>query len=279
MTSSARLQEEANVARAGLSSALEDLKQSVTTTAITNGAMTFAKDGSSAVARAAVDRAMANPLATMVIGAGLLLLLAGDKKVGSAVGSLVEKGTSAAKSAADSVSSAAGSVTDRVAGSAADGAEDAKGMLAKGQQQASDMMAKGREQAGDMMAKGKEQATDMYAKGKEQGQQALQQAQDLIEQGRGRFEQFAQEQPILVAALGVAFGAAIGASLPISKTEQEFLGDRARKAGTKAGEVALKAADAVTDALAVQDVGHKVSEIVGAVSSTVTQGLDASNRR
>jgi hypothetical protein len=154
MTSSARLQEEANVARAGLSSALEDLKQSVTTTAITNGAMTFAKDGSSAVARAAVDRAMANPLATMVIGAGLLLLLAGDKKVGSAVGSLVEKGTSAAKSAADSVSSAAGSMTDRVAGSAADGAEDAKGMLAKGQQQASDMMAKGKEQAGDMYAKG-----------------------------------------------------------------------------------------------------------------------------
>ena len=143
MTSSARLQEEANVARAGLSSALEDLKQSVTTTAITNGAMTFAKDGSSAVARAAVDRVMANPLATMVIGAGLLLLLAGDKKVGSAVGSLVEKGTSAAKSAADSVSSAAGSMTDRVAGSAADGADDAKGMLAKGQQQANDMMAKG----------------------------------------------------------------------------------------------------------------------------------------
>ena len=92
-----------------------------------------------------------------------------------AVGSLVEKGTSAAKWAADSVSSAAGSVTDRVAGSPTDGADDAKGMLARGQQQASDMMAKGREQAGDMLAKGKEQ-----------GQRALQQAQDLIEQGRDR---------------------------------------------------------------------------------------------
>ena len=49
MTSSARLQEEANAARAGLSAALEELRQSVTTTAITNGAMTFAKDGSTAV--------------------------------------------------------------------------------------------------------------------------------------------------------------------------------------------------------------------------------------
>ena len=43
MTSSARLQQEADVARAGLSSALEELRQSVTTTAITNGAMTLAK--------------------------------------------------------------------------------------------------------------------------------------------------------------------------------------------------------------------------------------------
>jgi hypothetical protein len=50
MTSSARLQHEADAARAGLSSALEDLRHSVTTTAITNGAMTFAKEGSNAVA-------------------------------------------------------------------------------------------------------------------------------------------------------------------------------------------------------------------------------------
>jgi hypothetical protein len=257
MTSSARLQEEANVARAGLSSALEELKQSVTTTAITNGAMTFVRDGSTAVARAAVDRATANPLATMVIGAGLLLLLAGDKKVGSAVGSLVEKGTSAAKSAAESASSAAESVTDRVTASAADQAGEAQGMLAKGQHQASDMLAKGREQ----------------------GQQALNQTQNLIEQGRGKFEQFAQEQPILVAALGVAFGAAVGACLPITRTEQQYLRDPTRKAAGKAGDVARKAADAVTDELAGQNVAHTVSEVVGAVSSTVTQNLDAPKRR
>lgn len=258
MTSSARLQEEANAARAGLSSALDELRQSVTTTAITNGAMTFAKDGSSAVARAAVDRAMANPLATMVIGAGLLLLLAGDKKVGGAVGRLVDKGTSAAKSAAESVRGAADSVTDRVSGSAANVADAAT------------------ERAGEaqgMLAKGQQQASDMVTKGKEQGQQALQQAQDLFEQGRGRFEQFAQEQPILVAALGVALGAAVGASLPITKTEQQYLGERARKVGNKAGDVARKVVDTATDKLAGQNVAHKVSEVVEAVSSTVTQNL------
>src|SRR4051812_20622262 len=120
MTSSARLQQEADAARAGLSSALEELKSSVTTTAITNGAMTFAKEGSSAVARAAVDRAMASPVAAMMIGAGILMLMIGDKKVGSTLGGLVDQGKSAVKSAANAVgsmgSNATAAASDRMSG-------------------------------------------------------------------------------------------------------------------------------------------------------------------
>src|SRR3954463_3510871 len=120
MTSSARLQQEADAARAGLSSALEELKSSVTTTAITNGAMTFAKEGSSAVARAAIDRAMASPVAAMMIGAGVVMLMLGDKKVGSTLGGLVDQGKSAVKSAASAVSSmganATAAASDRMSG-------------------------------------------------------------------------------------------------------------------------------------------------------------------
>ena len=272
MTSSARLQQEADVARAGLSSALEDLRQSVTTTAITNGAMTFAKEGSSAVARAAVDRALASPVAAMMIGAGLLMLMIGDKRVGSAVGSLVDQGKSAVKSAADAATDKAGSLADkvsdlkdRVIGSASDATAEAQGALADGQQQAS-----------DMLARGQAQAKDMLAKGQQQGRQALQQAQQLLEQGRGRLEQFAQEQPILVAALGVAFGAALGASLPLTKAEEQYLGGPVRKAASKGGEIAQQVADTVTDKLAGQNDDHKIGEVVEAVSSTVTQGLSRS---
>jgi hypothetical protein len=254
MTSSVRLQVEANVARAGLSTALEELRQSVTTTAITNGAMTFAKEGSTAVAQAAVDRAMASPVAAMMIGAGLVMLMVGDKKVGSAVGSLVEQGKSAVKSATETASSTASSLADRVSGTTDQATGQAQAMLADGQQQAKDVLAKGREQ----------------------GEQVLEQAEQLIEQGRGRFEQFAQEQPILVAALGVALGAALGASLPITKVEQQYLADPARKVASKAGEVARKTADTVTDKLAGQNVAHKVGEVVEAVSSTVTQGFSRS---
>jgi phage-related protein len=215
----------------------------VTTTAITNGAMTFAKEGSNAVARAAVDRAMASPVAAMMIGAGLLMLMVGDKKVGSAVGSLVEQGKSAVKSATDAATSTVSGLADKVTGSA----DKASG-----------------------------QVKDALAEGQQQGQQVLQQAQQLFEQNRGKLEQFAQEQPILVAALGVAFGAALGASLPLTKAEQQYLADPAKKVASKGGEIAQKVADTLTDKLAGQNVDHKIGEVVEAVSSTVTQSLSRS---
>ena len=130
--------------------------------------------------------------------------------------------------------------------------------------------------AGEVHGRVTDRAKDLLAKGQEQGQQVLNQAQQLIEQSRGKFEQFAQEQPILVAALGVAFGAALGATLPLTKAEQQYLGDPAKKAASKAGELAHQAADTVTDKLAGANVAHKVSEVVEAVSSTVTQGLSRS---
>lgn len=255
MTSSARLQQEADQARAGLSSALEDLKSSVTTTVLTNGAMTFARDGSNAVAKAAVDKAMANPFAALMIGAGVAMLMMGDKKVGSAIGGLVDQGKSAVKSAADSVTHMGSSASATASNKASGLVDQATG------------------QAKDMLEKGEQQAKDLVHKGQEQGQQLVEQAQHLIEENRGRFEQFAQEQPILVAALGVAFGAAIGASLPITKAEQQFLGGTARQAIDKGGALAHKVADTVTDALAGQNVAHKVSEVVEAVSSTVTKDI------
>jgi uncharacterized protein YjbJ (UPF0337 family) len=248
MTSSARLQQEADVARAGLSSALDDLKNSVTTTALSNGAMTFAKEGSSAVAKAAVDRAMANPLATMLIGAGLFMLMSTRSDGTSVVGDLVDSGKSALKDAAgkvrDSASTASESASETAEGLADRATGEAKGVLAKGKEQAHDLTAKGRAEA-----------------------------QKLYEQGRGRFDQFAQEQPILVAALGVALGAAVGASLPITKAEQDYLGEAARKAKTTGGAIAQQVADAVTGTLAGDNVAHKVSEVVETATGTVKQGL------
>jgi hypothetical protein len=259
MTSSAKLQHEADQARAGLSTALDDLRSSVTTTALTNGAMTFAKDGSSAVAKAAIDRAMANPLAAMLIGAGIVMLMSSDKSSG--VGSAINKGNSAVKGAASALgdmgstlvgaASSAFEATKSAGGAAIDTAKGAAGQVSSTASGAVDS-------ATDAYGKAK----DSLVKGKEQGVRSLHDAQQLASEAKTRLEKFAEEQPILVAALGVAFGAALGASLPITNAERAYMGDASKKIADKGTEVAKQVADSVTGSLAGTDVARKVGEVV-----------------
>jgi hypothetical protein len=269
MTSSARLQEDAKVARAGLSSALDELRDTVTTTALKNGAMTFAKEGSSAVARAAVDRAMASPLAAMLIGAGVVMLLAGKD---SKVGEIAEKGEAAVRAAAGGVSSA-GSTLASAASTAYDATKQAATAALGVAGAATDRVKQAASGASTSATDAYGKAKDLAATGQDQGQQAIERAQHLIAESKTRLEQFAQEQPILVAALGVAFGAALGASLPMTRAETDFLGGPAKKVASQGLEVAKKAADAVTDKLASPDVAGKVGEVVSAVTQTVSAGI------
>lgn len=270
MTSSARLQHQADQARAGLSTALDDLRSSVTTTALTNGAMTFAKDGSSAVAKAAIDRAMANPLAAMLIGAGIVMLMSSDKSSG--VGSAVATGNAAIKDAASAVggmgstlmgaASSALGATKSAAGAAVDTARSAVGQVTSTASGAADL-------ATDTYGKAK----DALVKGQEQSVQSLHDAQQLASDARTRLEKFAEEQPILVAALGVAFGAALGASLPITSAERSYMGDTSKKIADKGTEVARQVADSVTGTLAGSDVAGKVGEVAQSVTSTIKRSL------
>lgn len=272
MSTSAHLQREASAARVGLSSALDDLRDSVSTTALTNGAMTFAKEGSSAVARAAVDRAMASPLAAMLIGAGLIMLMTSGNK-DSKVGAAVEKGNDALKSTASTLAGVGSSIAG-AASSALSAVSRASGAVSDTAAVTADRVktaaADASEKATDAYGKAKSTVEDLAAQSREQGQQAIDQTQAMVSEAQGRLEQFAREQPILVAALGVAFGAAVGASLPLTKAEQDYMGGAARKAGELGADVAKKVADSVTDKLAGGDIKAKVGEVVDAIGSTLT---------
>jgi hypothetical protein len=274
MTSSARLQNEADAARAGLSTALDDLRNSVTTTALTTGAMTFAKEGSTAVARAAIDRAMASPLAAMLIGAGVVMLMSNNKS--TPVGNAVEKGNEGVRHAAAAI----GSMGSKLATAASDGyaaTRDATGSVLETAKTAAEKVSSTTTDAtaavSDAVSGAYNKTKDALDKGQVQGQQALADAQKLITDTQTRLESFAQEQPVLVAALGLAFGAALGASLPITEAERKYMGAAGKAATDKGTDMAKKVADSVTGTLAGSDVAGKVGELADAVSSTVTQGL------
>ena len=271
MTSSVRLEQEATSARAGLSTALDDLKSSVTTTAITNGAMTFAKEGSSAVARAAIDRAMASPLAAMLIGAGVVMLLAGNNKE-SKVGEVAAKGNELLKSAASSLAGL-GSGIASVASGTMSAASRASGSVAETTSSTADKVKGAAYDAAAMASGGYDKARALTHDLTDQGREQFERTQAMVTEAQGRLEQFAREQPILVAALGVAFGAAVGASLPMTKAEQDFMGDAARKAGAFGTDIAKKVVDSVTHEVSGGDVKATIGTLADAVTTTVSNSI------
>jgi ElaB/YqjD/DUF883 family membrane-anchored ribosome-binding protein len=266
MTSSAKLQQQADEARAGLSTALDELRSSMTTAALSSGAMTLAKDGSSAVARAAIDKAMANPLGAMLIGAGLFMLMSTDKN-GAADGAGSGTGNGVGKEAAGAAGAVGAKLRD-VASSALGATRSAAGSAVDTAKSAAD-------QVSSTAASAADRAKDALSKGRDQSTRSLHDAQDVVLQAKTRLEQFAAEQPILVAALGVAFGAAVGASLPVTAAERSFMGDASRKLAEGGTDVARKVADSVTGTLAGSDVAGKIGEVAASVTSTVKNSLSS----
>lgn len=277
MSESAHLQREASAARVGLSSALDDLRESVSTTALTNGAMTFAKEGSTAVARAAIDRAMASPLAAMLIGAGVFMLMTGGNK-DSQVGAAVHKGNEAVKSTASTLAGVGSSIAG-AASSALSAASRASGAVSDTAVATADRVKTAAGDASDMATgaydKARSTVEDLTTQGRDQGKQAIDQTQAMITEAQGRLEHFAREQPILVAALGVAFGAALGAALPMTKAEQDYMGAAARKAGEIGTDIARKVADSVTDKVSAGDIKAMVGEVADTITSTVQTSIAA----
>jgi hypothetical protein len=231
--SAADLQREAESARAGLSNTLDELRDSLTTAAISNGAMTIAKEGSATLARVAIERARANPLAALLIGAGVVMLLNYDKNGGS--GELVRRVTrtaiGAVKGAAAATGGTAGDAVHTARKVSRDVADQARGAIEDAVDQAEDTAAfvadRARQAVGNGMDKARGLASEVQGK-----------ASHLVDENRhyltsGGLVRLAHDQPILVAALGVAIGAAIGAALPLGKVESSH---RASTRGKAAGD-------------------------------------------
>ncbi|WP_428547993.1 hypothetical protein [Reyranella sp.] len=210
--SAADLQREAESTRAGLSNTLDELRSSLTTAAITSGAMTIAKEGSTTLARVAVARARANPLAALLIGAGVMMMLNYDRdgsgqlvqRVASSVTGAVKRATSMAGAAAGDAVHAARAMSHDVADQARDAVDDAEETAAHVADRARHAVKSGVDKARGL-------ATDAQGR-----------ASHLVDENRhyltpGGMLRLAHEQPILVAAVGIAVGAAIGAALPLGK--------------------------------------------------------------
>jgi gas vesicle protein len=235
MTTSAELQREAEVTRAGLSSTLDELRLSMTRTAITSGATALAKESGATLARAVVRRASDNPLAALLFGAGIMMLFSRGNGQ-SLTGGLVERATRAIKGSAHD----AGDVTTASVHDASEQVghtvRDATGQVKQAVQ----------ETAGRVEQRVRERTGQVQQKVGEVQEKARRLTTETVNRTTDRLTQFAQAQPILVTALAVAAGAAVGAALPVTETERRYLGPAAARATAKGRDVVEHVADAVS---------------------------------
>lgn len=246
--SSSELEREVEDSRARVNETLNEIRDRMSPGQIVDEVVTFAKNnGGADFARNLGNQARDNPLPVVLIGAGIAWLMSGRRPGTAAYGSSYESTqpgtlskigdtinrtlhdvrdatTGAFSRAADLGSRATGSVTG-AAGSVRDTASGVYGT-------ATHSVARGRE---------------LYGHGREQGQALL---QDI------------GAQPLLVAAMGVALGAALGGLLPATRTEDRLMGSAADDIKNRTKDVAADGYERGREVVkaAVEEGMHKAEE-------------------
>lgn len=182
-----------------------------------------------------------NPVPVTLVGLGLTWLMAASWSAPSRVSySHQETSSTVGGSRSPSLGERLGEGKSRVAegaGSARHKAEEAAGSM---RHTASEAMSGARHQAGQIIGKAQHQTERL-------GHSVHQQTQRI----RGGFQYLVQEQPLVLGALGMAVGAALGAGLPRTRQEDELMGetrdDLVRRA-EESGREQLHKAQRVTEA-------------------------------
>lgn len=238
----AEIERDVEATRANLAGTLEELRDRASPGQLFEQAVDYARTSGGAEMVRNLGAAMRdNPLPLVLIGAGIgWLMLSGNGRGGSrydraprlgetdpysdpyddrpslaarasqAVGDAARGAAEATRRLSDSVTGAA-SRAGEAAGSAWRGTSDAAGSAASGVQQAA---ASGARRAADMGQGARTYADRMGHGARAYGESAS--------EGLGWM---AREQPLLLGAVGFALGAAVGALLPRTETEDRLMGE------------------------------------------------------
>ncbi|MGX5829980.1 hypothetical protein [Mesorhizobium sp. 43Arga] len=230
---SAELQHDAEIARARVSDTAESIRNKMTPGQLIDefSGMFTAGDGGSLMSTLK-SQVGANPLPVALVGVGLMWLMAGQRppqatgfqeswpKPKSRTGSDLhgEQGYESSDNFAGGISDAVSRVSDKAAGIIGDAAEGVRAGVASGTRSVSDSAAQYGASAADEAGKITAAATDLL-----------------------------RQEPLVLAALGLAFGTAVGAMLPHTDFEDQQLGQASDNIRDKASELLNKGVDGAKD--------------------------------
>jgi hypothetical protein len=299
---SGQLEQEAEQIRAGIAHTAEALQDRMSPGKLIDEFMTYMKDSDGTLALDNLGRqARDNPMALAMIGSGFAWLAFGSGPDRAASGRhdtsayrtnrypMASAGAYGSQSDADheggglaaaasAVGDAAGGVAARVSG-LADRAKDAVAGTA--------------DQVRDAATDASDRARRMRHDASDRGHAAADSVRDMADRGRRSMLDALDREPLVLGAIGVAVGAALGAMLPGTRFENEAFGntrealmrdaeeavDRAAESARKVGGEALEAAKSASKDEGLIVEGKPVTERLGDVAkAAVSAGEDAVER-
>lgn len=276
--SSTQVEHEAEDARAGLANTLDQLRDNLKPQHVMEEVVGNAKIGAVTLADSVYGLAKENPIPAVLIGAGIAMILGfGARSATRGGGSpnygpsdrlppprqlrqptLFQSAKAGLTSVADSLGSAAGSVKATAVG----GASAARDYVADTSSHLSGNIGDLRRHASDAIGNYSATARDTM---KNATRNLPRSRQQVTSQLSGILE----EQPLILGALGIAVGAALGAALPTTETEDQWMGSASSSLRHAAHEVAE------SELSGLKDVASKTAENLK--QSASEHGLSADN--
>lgn len=266
------LEREAERVRADIANTAEHLKDKMSPGQLMDEVVDYFKEGdANQLLSNLKTQVRDNPLALALVGGGLAWLMMGSGTGPSTHRSPAKDQTSPARSMHTQSASmgAHTGTTMRSQSHASSGSTLAKGaeaMRDKGVSVAASVSGAATSATDTMTAK----AHDLRDAAGDYMSSASQAGADAGSRIRSTFLDALEREPLVLGALGVAVGAAIGAMIPPTRTEQEYLGDASRQV-KKGAETAI--------AKGVDKAKHVASDVYGAAKAEADrQGLVPGDR-
>jgi ElaB/YqjD/DUF883 family membrane-anchored ribosome-binding protein len=272
------IEREVERTRAHMAETLDELRARMSPGQILDEVLGYAKDsGGGQMVRNLGRSVQDNPVPLVLIGVGVAWMMAGNGRgrdyspAGSGEGA-----RRAGAGVSDAIASAAGAVSDTVSAAAGAVSDTASGLRDSAMRRANDF----RETASSTM-QGVRGAVHRSE------DSAYRSGRDLS----SAFTALINDQPMLLGALGVAVGAALGAALPETEAEDRLMGEASDAMKEKAGEVAAagyEKAKAVAESvvergseeaeaqrLTASEFEDAMSDLASSIGSVVEAGKDA----
>lgn len=246
--STSALEQEAERHRAEMAETAEKLRAKLTPGQLIDEVAHTLRDGDWSQALANLKTQVRdNPLALGLVGAGVACLMWGSPARPSPATTYHAPAGSRMTAAAGSIASsrAAADAAGAAAGSVADGVSNAAHALADGVASAGDRASSAAAAMKDGVASGMSGVSDA-------AHTAADRTRDAVRSMEREASAIIEREPLVLGAVGMAIGAALGALLPQSAFEEKHLGEteeRLRDGAVEAGRGAMRKAADVAEAV------------------------------